>query len=234
VRNVSGRLSGSADLNLNAPPGQDPVRGLNGDIQVLLTDGRVQGVHILNEMASLGKFVGMKGHPESFTNISKLAGNLHVQNGVAQTNDLKMDFDGGSMAAAGTAGLADQNLNLKVTTVLGKEISQSAGGSQVGGFMSTVLANSKGELVIPAIVTGTFAKPHFAPDVERIAKMKLEGLVPTSQNPFEAATKVQGLVGALTGKPQQSGAAKPSGADKAKPFTDILDSLTKQPQKKAH
>jgi uncharacterized protein involved in outer membrane biogenesis len=234
VRNFSGSLSSSADLTVNPPPGQDPVRGLNGDVQLLLTNGRMQGVHILNEMAALGKFVGMKGRPESFTNISKLAGTLHVQSGVAQTNDLKMDFDGGSMAAAGTAGLADQNLNLRVTTVLGRETSQSAGGSQVGGLMSTVLANSKGELVIPAIVTGTFAKPHFAPDLERVAKMKFEGLVPTSQNPLEAATKVQGLVGALTGKTQQSGAAKPSGADKAKPFTDILDSLTKQPQKKAH
>jgi uncharacterized protein involved in outer membrane biogenesis len=234
VRNFSGSLSSNADLNLNSPPGQDPVRGLNGNIQVLLTNGRMQGVQILNEMAALGKFVGLKTHSESFTNISRLAGTMHVQNAVAQTNDLKMDFDGGSMAATGTAGLADQNLNLKVTTVLGKETSQSAGGSQVGGFMSTVLANSKGELVIPAIVTGTFAKPRFAPDLERVAKMKLAGLVPTSDNPLAAGANVEGLVGALTGKTQQSGAAKPSGTDKTKPYVDLLNSITKQPKQKAH
>jgi uncharacterized protein involved in outer membrane biogenesis len=234
VRNVSGRLSGAADLNLNAHPSQDPVRGLNGDVQLLLTNGRVQGVQILNEMAALGKFIGMKTHPEQFTNISKLAGTLHVQNGVAQTNDFKMDFDGGSMAATGTAGLADQNLNLRVTTVLGRETSQSAGGSQVGGLMSTVLANSKGELVIPAIVTGTFAKPHFAPDLERVAKMKLAGLVPTSDNPLAAAANVQGLVGALSGKTKQGDATKPSATDKAKPYVDLLNSITKQPKQKAH
>ncbi len=232
VRNVSGTLSANADLNLSPPPGQDPARGLNGDLQLLMINGRIAGVQMLNEMASLGKFIGMSGRAEPFTNISKLAGTLHVQNGVAQTNDLQMDFDGGSMAAVGTAGLADQNLNLHVTTVLGKDTSQKAGGSQVGGFMSTVLANSKGELVMPAIVTGTFAKPHFAPDLERVAKMKFAGLVPTRDNPFESAAKVQGLIGALTGKTQQTDAAKPSAADKAKPFVDLLNSLTKQPDQK--
>jgi uncharacterized protein involved in outer membrane biogenesis len=234
VRNVSGSLSSNADLNVTPPPGQDPVRGLNGDVQLLLTSGRITGVHILNEMASLGKFIGMKGHAEPFTNISKLAGTLHLQNGLAQTNDLRMDFDGGSMAAAGTANLDDQNLNLKVTAVLGKETSQNAGGSQVGGFMSTVLANSKGELVIPAIVTGTFAKPHFAPDLERVGKMKFAGLVPTSDNPLTAAAKLQGLAGALTGKAQESDTTKPSPADKAKPYLDLLNSITKQPKQKAH
>jgi hypothetical protein len=185
-------------------------------------------------MASLGKFIGMSHQSEPFTNISRLAGILNVQNGVAETNDLQMDFDGGSMAATGTAGLADQNLNLKVTTVLGKETSQSAGGSQVGGFMSTVLANSKGELVIPAIVTGTFAKPHFAPDLERVAKMKFAGLVPTKDNPFAAGNKVQGLIGELTGQAKHTtDAAKPSPADKTKPLLDLLNSMKKQPDQKA-
>ena len=53
--------------------------------------------------------------------------------------------------------LADQSLNLHVTAVLNKALSQNVGGTKVGGFMNTALANNQGELVIPVIVTGTFS-----------------------------------------------------------------------------
>ncbi len=234
VKNVSGSLSGNADLKLAPPPGQEPARGLNGTVQILLTDGRLAGIQLLNEMASLGKFLGAAHKPEPFTNIQKLAGTLHILNGVATTDDLELDFDGCRMAATGSAGLADQVLNMKVTTVLAKDTSQTAGGSQVGGFMSTVMGNSKGELVVPAIVTGTFQKPHFAPDMERIARMKLSGLLPTKDNPAALGSNVKGILGALTGKPSTADAGKASPADKAKPFLDLLNSMKKQPDQKAH
>jgi AsmA protein len=235
VKSFSGSLSGNADLKLAPPPGQEPARGLNGTVQILLTDGRMAGIQLLNEIASLGKFLGAARKPEPFTNISKLAGTLRIQDGTANTDDLQMDFDGGSMAATGTAGLADQVLNLKITTVLAKETSQSAGGSQVGGFMSTVMANSKGELVVPAIVTGTFAKPHFAPDLDRIAKMKLSNLLPTAANPAALGSNIQGMIGALTGRGQKTAdPGKATPADKAKPLLDLLNSLKKQPDQKAH
>ena len=83
-------------------------------------------------------------------------------------------------------------------------------------------------------MTGTFAKPRFAPDLEGVAKMKLAGLVPTSENPLAAVTNVQGLVGAFTGKTKQGDTTKPSGTDKAKPYVDLLNSITKQPKQKAH
>jgi AsmA protein len=177
---LTGILSGESDLRIL--PAQDLAHGLNGTVHMQLANGKLSNVHIMNELSVVGKFLGYAKKEGNFTNIAKLAGTLKIASGVATTDDLVMEFDGGTLSAAGTFGLTDQSLKLKVTAVLGKDASQKAGGSQVGGILSTVLSNPKGELVIPAIVSGTFTSPRFAPDPERMAKIKLEGL---KQMPIE-------------------------------------------------
>lgn len=222
---LSGLISGQIDLRANPQKGEEMARALNGTVQMQLTNGKLGGVQLLNEAAGVAKFLGYAARNENFTNIVKLAGTLHIQNGVANTNDLQLQFDEGSMAAEGTIGLADQTLKLHVTTVLPKAVSQRAGSNQIAGFMSTALANSKGELVIPAIVSGTFDKPRFEPDPQRIAKMKLDGFLPTHDNPLAPVSKIQGLLGALTGgKSADSATPDP----KKKAIVDILNSLGKQ------
>jgi hypothetical protein len=104
-------------------------------------------------------------------------------------------------------------LNLKVTSALNSEFSQQVGGTRVGGYLSTVLANSKGELVIPAIVTGSLSNPKFMPDPKAIAEMKLKQLLPSAGNP---GSLVQGLTDAISG-------GKPVGRS-------ILDALTGKQQ----
>ena len=61
--------------------------------------------------------------------------------------------------------------------------------------MHTALANNQGELVIPALVTGTFSSPKFAPDVQQIAQMKVKGLVPNLNNPGALSGALQNLLG---------------------------------------
>ena len=95
----------------------------------------------------------------------------------------KMRAQAQLLAANGLVNLADQSLNMHVTAVLNKALSQQVGGTQVGGLMNTALANNAGELVIPIILTGNFQHPQVAPDVQAIAQMKLQNLLPTSKNP---------------------------------------------------
>ena len=72
--------------------------------------------------------------------------------------------------------------------------------------MQTALANNKGELVVPAIVTGTFSNPKFAPDVQQIAQMKIKGLVPNFDNPASVTGALQNLLGGA----QNPSQARPS------------------------
>jgi hypothetical protein len=81
---------------------------------------------------------------------------------------------------------------------LSQQFTLKVGGtSGVGGYMQTALANNQGELVIPAIVTGTFDHPKFAPDLQQVAQMKLKGLMPNFSNPSQG---VAGLIGGLLGQ----------------------------------
>ncbi|HEX6907834.1 MAG TPA: hypothetical protein VF154_14555, partial [Terriglobales bacterium] len=92
-------------------------------------------------------------------------------------------IEGGSLGATGAVNLVNNALNLHLTAVLSKWFSNKVGGTNVGGFMNTALANQQGELVIPVLVTGTFQHPIVAPDVQKLAQMKLQRVLPTTANP---------------------------------------------------
>ena len=200
---IYGLLASNVNASFSSSSATSIARSLNGTMAINLTNGKLMNLDLLHELASVGKFLGNNfGAPKNFTDLVQLTGNFDVKNGIAQTNNLKAVIDGGTLAAAGLVNLADQSLNLHVTAVLNKALSQQAGGTQVGGFMNTALANNQGELVLPVIVTGTFQHPQVAPDVQQIAKMKLNNLLPTSKNPGQLTT---GILGAVLGNKNQSG-----------------------------
>jgi hypothetical protein len=129
-------------------------------------------------------------------------------------------IEGGTLAAAGAVNLVDQSLNMRLTAVLSKSYSQQVGGNQIGGFMNTALANNNGELVLPVLVTGTFSQMHFAPDVQAIAQMKMNNLLPSFGNPGQLTT---GLLGAITGR-------KGSGQSAQGGIGGVLDAITGKPK----
>jgi uncharacterized protein involved in outer membrane biogenesis len=219
---IYGLLASNVNASFSSSSATSIARSLNGSMAINLTNGKLMNLDLLHELASVGKFLGNGfGPPKNFTDLVQLTGNFDVKNGLAQTNNLKAVIDGGAMAAAGLINLADQSLNLHVTAVLNKAISQQVGGTQVGGFMNTALANNQGELVLPVIVTGTFQHPQVAPDVQQIAKMKLDNLLPTSKNPGQLTT---GILGAILGNKNQNGNAGGSNQQKGG-IGGILDAI---------
>jgi len=200
------KVSGEGTMNLNLRA-TGPVksltsaeirRALNGTVDLNFNNVKYAGANIGRELSTIAGFLNANAGSQSTggtTNISKLTGNILVKNGLAQTNNLNAVLDIGNLAAVGTANLVDETLNLRVTAVLSQATSQKVGGNSIGGYMQTALANNQGELVVPALVTGTFSNPKFAPDVQQIAQMKLKGLVPNLQNPGSLAGALQGLLG---------------------------------------
>jgi AsmA-like C-terminal region len=155
---------------------------LNGTMNLNFSNVKYSGADISHELASIAGFLSINSTGQTaqgVTNIVKMTGNILVKNGVAQTSDLQAQLDMGNVGAVGTANLATEALNLRVTAVLFLRVtavlflrvtavlsqasSQRVGGQNVGGFMKTALANNQGELVIPALVTCTFSKPRFEP-----------------------------------------------------------------------
>jgi len=210
---VSGAGNLSLDMHAAGPlqslSSDQMVKALNGTINLNFNNVRYAGVDVAHQLTSLLGSGQAAQKDQGFTNVLKMTGAILVKNGIAQTNNLQALLDIGNVGAVGTANLASQTLDMQVNAVLTKAFSQQVGGAGVGSLMNAALANSQGELVIPATVTGTFQNPRFAPDVQKMAQMKLKGLLPTGDNPLSGASSILGgLMGQkgqpAKGQPQQS------------------------------
>jgi AsmA protein len=228
LEKVSGLGTINLDLRASGPVKSittaEIMRALNGAMKLDFNNVKYSGANVNHELASIAGFLGssVAQSGSGGTNISTMTGNIQVKNGIAQTNDLQAKLDLGNVGAIGTANLVDNTLNLHVTAVLSQATSQKVGGNSVGGFMQTALANSQGELVIPALVTGTFSNPRFAPDVQQIAQMKLKGLVPSLNNPASVTGALQTLLGGAKAPAQNS--AAPQGQQQS-PQQNPVDQL---------
>jgi len=210
VSNSPDTLYGALSANINqtfaTPPSGDVVQTLNGPFSFVLTNGKLTKVDLIAELSKIGKFGGPGA--KGYTAISQMSGTFQVQNGVANTNDLKAALDVGSMAAQGALNLITQTLNMHLQAVLSKAYSQSVGGTGVAGYLNTALANKQGELVLPVILTGSMNHPVVTPDLQKIAEMKLNNIIPNAAGMLGGKTPggVGGIVGGLLGGGQQPAA----------------------------
>jgi uncharacterized protein involved in outer membrane biogenesis len=203
---VYGLLAANVAGNFSSNSADAIARSMNGEIELNLTNGKLMNLDLLHELGTVGKFLGSSpAKAGNFTSLGQLSGTFTVRDGVASTNNLKAVIDGGTIAGTGQVNLADQSLKLHVTAVLNKTLSQQVGGSQIGGFMNTALANGQNELVLPIIITGTFQHPQVGPDVQQLAEMKLQNLLPTTNNPAELTSGILGEILGSKNKNQSGG-----------------------------
>ncbi|MBV8553400.1 MAG: AsmA family protein [Acidobacteriaceae bacterium] len=217
-----GSLAAQGNLSFAVDSSTNLAGTLNGPLNFSVTNGQLKNVNILNELARIGKFVNTPAvQSASSSNLRQLSGTLNINHGVATTNNLVALLDQGSLSANGSLNLVTQGLNLHMTAVLANTLSKTVGGTGIGGYLNTALANNKGELVLPVIVTGTMAHPVYTPDAEAIAKMKMNQLLPTADNP---GSLVNTLLGGAKGK--QSG--QKNNQQPANPLDSLINSLGKK------
>ncbi|MGZ4788919.1 MAG: AsmA family protein, partial [Terriglobales bacterium] len=231
---IYGLLAANANTNFRAASAEDVTRSLSGTLNLDLSNGRIAKIDLLNQLANIGRFVNPGLAPrQAFTDVTKLTGTFNVVNGLAQTNNLRAVIPGANLAASGNINLVSNALDLHLTAVLSKDFSQKVGGTGIGGFMQTALANKNGELVMPILITGTFDRPMFAPDVQQLAQMKLQNMVPSFGNP---GNMTSGIVGALLGNKnqQQPNANQPqqNQQQQANPLGDLLNQVLQGKKKK--
>ncbi|MCU1303419.1 MAG: hypothetical protein JWQ87_3703 [Candidatus Sulfotelmatobacter sp.] len=233
------KVNGSGTMNLDmhaAGPiksitAAEIMKALNGNMNLDFSNVKYSGADVSHELASIAGFLNANSNAQTtqgITNILKMTGHILVKNGIAQTNDLQAHLDMGTVGVVGTADLASEALSLRVTAVLSQASSQRVGGQNVGGFMKTALANNQGELVIPALVTGTFSKPRFEPDVQQMAQMRLKGLVPDLNNPASIAGTLQNLLGGPKNPPE--GQQQTQQQQQANPVEQVLGLFGKKKQ----
>jgi uncharacterized protein involved in outer membrane biogenesis len=200
---IHGALASAVRVNFAAGSGTHIARSLNGVFSLDIPKGRIPNLDLLNEIAGAARFVTGGESLAPATDVAAIGGHFKVLDGVARTDDLTATFEGGRVAVAGSADLATQALDLRVTAVLSRDYGRTIASTGIGGLMATVLANQQGELVVPMVLTGTMRQPRFAPDLERIAEMKVRNAVPTLRDPRTWTAGILG--GALSPDGRQPG-----------------------------
>jgi uncharacterized protein involved in outer membrane biogenesis len=206
------QLNGAGSLNfdlrakgaLQSLTTSEAMRALNGTINLDFSPLKMSGFDTVHELLTVGGF-GSTASGQNLTDIVRVIGQIIVKNGIAQTDNLRAQVAAGNLTASGTADLAAENLNMKLAAVFAKEYADKFG-ARTGGVTNVAFTNATGELVLPAIVTGTFQHPKFAPDLKAVVELQKQKYLGKALD-------------ALTGSKNQGDANQPS------PLKGIFDAL---------
>jgi hypothetical protein len=200
------------------------TRALNGTINVDFSPLKIAGFDTMHELGKLGGFANSLSEQKA-TDIVRLIGKIVVKNGIAQTDDLRAQLGAGTLAATGNADLATEALNLKLSAVFSKEFTEKLGNARGAGFMNAAFANSAGELVLPAIVTGTFLQPKFAPDLKAVVELQRQKLIPGKNAAGAVANVLDAIKNKKNDSKNESGGEEQPAEKKPAGLRGLLDRL---------
>jgi AsmA protein len=193
---ISGTAATELDLHGRGFSLPELTRALEGTGHLVVRDGKIEGINVLNEVMALLKAAGVKQDVSNATVFSKIESNLSVKGGVVNVARLLIDAHDFLATGSGTIGF-DQTLNMKATVSLSEQVSKSVGGRSAVGKVAT----TKGRFSVPIVITGSAQRPQFALDTAAVgAKVKeavgelLEG------TPEETLQKGKGLLRQFLGK----------------------------------
>ena len=157
--NVSGTFAGRGS-------GNAMLRSLNGHVAANLDNGAVEGVDLWFEinraMAVIEKQGLPSGQSSGRTKFDSFKASADIANGVAATKDLSIVSQNLRVTGQGTSNLATEAVNYQIqATVLKK----AAPGPVAAG-------NVLGQ--IPVNVGGTMSSPKVSPDLEGLAKARVQ------------------------------------------------------------
>jgi AsmA protein len=192
--------SANADINLSMS-GDEPERikqTLNGKGYLKFNDGAIVGIDLAAMVRNVGSAFGLakKGGERPKTDFTELDIPYSITNGAVNTpqSNLKSPFI--RVVATGTADLVKETLDFRVEPKAVASIKGQGASDQLKGIM------------VPVVVSGTFASPKFRPDLSAAAKQKIEKQIFESKEaqkllekeevkPFEKTAKdaLKGILG---------------------------------------
>jgi AsmA protein len=181
----------------------DLVKALAGTGRMAVKEGKVEGINLLQEAATLLKVVGVSLNNVNATAFSTIESEFAIKQGLIAVQRLLMDSHDFQATGGGTIGL-DQSLNMKLNMNLSQALSQKiAAGSPIAR-----VAMSGGRLSLPLLITGSMQAPAYGLDTKMFAGKVQE----------QVKEKVKGAIGDIL-----KGSAKPE--DLKQQGKDLLKDL---------
>ena len=178
---LEGRTNADIKLTLAGDTPEQIKQTLNGKGNLQFNDGAIVGIDLASMARNVQSAFGMgtQGGPRPRTDFTELAIPFTVKNSVANTpgSSLKSPFI--RIIAAGTADLVKETLDFRVEPKAVATIKGQGDAARRSGLM------------VPVLVSGTFASPKFRPDLSAAAKQKIEEQVFESQEAQKLFEKEQ-------------------------------------------
>jgi AsmA protein len=193
---LEGVTNAQLTLAMSGDDGATIKKTLTGEGQVLFTDGAIVGIDLAGMLRNVKAAFGLEQKPSQKprTDFSELSAPFTIVNGVVHTPETSLKSPLIRVVAAGNANLINETLDFRVEPKVVATIKGQGDTQQHSGLM------------VPVLVSGTFAKPKFAPDLAGIAKQQLEkqlqgteqGTIPLKKKELEESAK--GILKGLMGK----------------------------------
>lgn len=155
--------------------GDDPDRikkTLNGKGDLQFRDGAIVGIDLTGMVQNLKASFGLTEETEKKprTDFSEFNVPFTLTNGLAKTPGTQLVSPLLRVLAAGEAHLVRETLDFRVTPKFVATLKGQGDQKERGGLM------------VPVLVSGTFASPKFRPDLEGLLKQQLKGGIPKADD----------------------------------------------------
>jgi AsmA protein len=156
----------NADINI-AMVGDDPEKikkTLNGKGELQFNDGAIVGIDLSAMARNVGAAFGLaqKGEKRPRTDFSELLVPFKIKNGVANTPQSSIKSPFIRITAVGTADLVKETLDFRVDP------------QAVGTIKGQGDEVKRSGIMVPILVSGTFSKPEFRPDLSAATQRRIE------------------------------------------------------------
>jgi AsmA protein len=166
TKRISGRGNVTTALTAHGSGSDAVLRSLSGHVSADLADGAVEGLdlgfEINRAVALFQKQAPPAGSGSGRTRFEAFKATADLVNGVATTKDLNIASQNLRVTGQGTSNLVSGAIDYRVKATILKAVPTGA------STAAATLAD------IPLNISGTMAKPHVQPDLEGIAKSRLQ------------------------------------------------------------
>lgn len=142
-------------------------KSLDGSGQLRFNDGAIIGIDLAGMVRNVKSAFGLEQKPAQRprTDFAELNVPFSITQGLVHTPETSLKSPLLRVIAAGDANLVKETLNFRVEPKV------------VGTIKGQGDTEQRSGLMVPVLVSGTFAKPRFAPDLAGMAKKQLEETV---------------------------------------------------------
>ncbi len=161
---LEGLTNARVTLSMSGDDAAVIKKTLNGSGQVLFSDGAIVGIDLAGMVRNVTAAFGLqqKSAQRPRTDFAELSAPFSIRNGVVHTPQTSLKSPLIRIIAAGNANLVKETLDFRVEPKVVATIKGQGDTDQRSGLM------------VPVLVSGTFSKPKFTPDLAGMAKKQLE------------------------------------------------------------